>query len=548
MIINFADLAELKIIKEDKNYTIGNLGNAKSIDEALTALKHTSFCSDSSITLLLDFVKFTLPNTIQITNLFGSQLNIKGTKQSFNLSASGITKSGAILTLNSIEKIPLNIVGLGLIIRGNAVKNRGVWIITERTSDYRLKVQATVNQVDSLLAGTFDICTTLEINNNHALLVYGKDLGLLDDIVIKQSGTLGGAKKAGVFCSNGKINIGNNVGITGFNYGYYSELDGFISAEKSAACLNADYGYYASFSGVIDADDSLVNENGLDYFGELGGNVVPYTSADFHTHLNKTILDGIQEALTTALKNAYDAAVSDSHTHTNKTILDNIEEALTTALKNAYDGAVSQSHAHSNILILDNIEEALTTALKNSYDSAASQMHTHANITVLNNVEEALTTALKSAYDGAVSTAHSHSNMTVLSGTEESFTTLIKNNIGKDITVTIDNGASYIISGFKGFIIVPRSYNITAWTISANEIGNIAIDVWKCPFAGIPPTIANTIVNGHYIGLATEQGAKNEAISDWTETAVNEWDAIGFNVNVSPAPTVKKITLVLKGS
>jgi len=41
-----------------------------------------------------------------------------------------------------------------------------------------------------------------------------------------------------------------------------------------------------------------------------------------HAHSNKTILDAIQEALTTALKSDYDGAVNDSHTHANKDQLD----------------------------------------------------------------------------------------------------------------------------------------------------------------------------------------------------------------------------------
>lgn len=46
--------------------------------------------------------------------------------------------------------------------------------------------------------------------------------------------------------------------------------------------------------------------------------------AKIHEHTNKATLDLIQEALTTALKNAYDDAVSNSHTHANKTALDNV--------------------------------------------------------------------------------------------------------------------------------------------------------------------------------------------------------------------------------
>ncbi len=65
-------------------------------------------------------------------------------------------------------------------------------------------------------------------------------------------------------------------------------------------------------------------------------------------------------------------AVTKKHDHANKTTLDAIEEAFTTALKTAYDGAVADQHTHANITILDAIEEAFTTALKALYDKAYS--------------------------------------------------------------------------------------------------------------------------------------------------------------------------------
>ena len=123
-------------------------------------------------------------------------------------------------------------------------------------------------------------------------------------------------------------------------------------------------------------------------------------------HSNRTVLDAIQESLTTTLKTAYDQAVTDDHTHSNKATLDLISEAFTSALKSAYDGAVVDEHTHVNKTTLDAIEQAFTTALKSGYDTAAADAHVHANITVLDAIQEALTTSLKSSYDDAVSKKH----------------------------------------------------------------------------------------------------------------------------------------------
>lgn len=125
-----------------------------------------------------------------------------------------------------------------------------------------------------------------------------------------------------------------------------------------------------------------------------------------HEHSNKTVLDLIQEALTTALKSIYDDAVFKAHEHSNKVTLDLIEEAFTTALKTAYDSCVVNEHTHSNKSILDNIQEAFTSALKIAYDDAVSKVHTHSNKAIIDLIEEALTSALKTAYDDAVTKAH----------------------------------------------------------------------------------------------------------------------------------------------
>ncbi len=86
----------------------------------------------------------------------------------------------------------------------------------------------------------------------------------------------------------------------------------------------------------------------------------------------------LKDAVTKKHSNSLDhAAGSDNQdltglVHSNRTILDAMEVAFTTALKTAYDGAVTDKHTHSNKTILDAIEVVLTTALKGNYDTAYS--------------------------------------------------------------------------------------------------------------------------------------------------------------------------------
>ncbi len=97
------------------------------------------------------------------------------------------------------------------------------------------------------------------------------------------------------------------------------------------------------------------------------------TAVDWSAITNKpsSIVADIDSAVSLKHSNSQD------HTHSNITTLNAIQEAFTTALKSAYDGAVTNSHAHSNKTTLDNIQEALTTALKGNYDIAYSSRATY---------------------------------------------------------------------------------------------------------------------------------------------------------------------------
>lgn len=89
-----------------------------------------------------------------------------------------------------------------------------------------------------------------------------------------------------------------------------------------------------------------------------------------------------------------DQAVTNSHTHTNKTILDSIQEALTTILKSGYDGVVSWVSTNGSNLL--------------SHLSNTSNPHSVTKSQVgLGNVPDLDTTS-------AVSNDHTHSNKTLL--------------------------------------------------------------------------------------------------------------------------------------
>jgi len=325
MKITFMEIQELRAIKDKKGYVVGPLGNARTFDEALIALQYTTLVSDAQVALNLNLEKYPLSNPIVMTNEFGKQINIIGSKSSHVLDTSVQAVSinhplNTKIIVKVTTKLPASIVGLGCIIRNNNAANRGTWLISERIDDYTFACLVRGSEIDSNAAGSVDILTTIEIDNQNCLVLNGKDLGLLDNVVLNCISTAG-AVKSGIFCSRGLVTCGQNVGVRGFDYGFYAESTGLIEAEKTSASNCKVYGYYATYGGVIDATDTVIGNNVLDYFQDYAGIVIPYAMPLSHTHLNLAILNAIDTPFTVALKAGYDAAVLAIHSHANMVAL-----------------------------------------------------------------------------------------------------------------------------------------------------------------------------------------------------------------------------------
>ncbi len=122
----------------------------------------------------------------------------------------------------------------------------------------------------------------------------------------------------------------------------------------------------------IDYFDGIPGENGT--AGEQGLQGIPGTNGTAGAPGPNTISGSTTTAFTGLLKGdggVAAQAIADtdySPPYANKTILEAITQAFTTALKNTYDSLVSSNHTHSNLTTLNNITEAFTTALKSSYD------------------------------------------------------------------------------------------------------------------------------------------------------------------------------------
>jgi hypothetical protein len=108
------------------------------------------------------------------------------------------------------------------------------------------------------------------------------------------------------------------------------------------------------------------------------------------------------------------------------------------------------------------------------------------------------------------------------------------------VGVTVDGGGAAITTGIKGYIQCPIAGTIDAWTLLADQAGDVEFDVFLDDFASYPPT--TSIVAAAPPALTAADSDTDSTLTGWT-TAVTAGDVFGFEV-VSAA-TIERVTLQL---
>lgn len=108
------------------------------------------------------------------------------------------------------------------------------------------------------------------------------------------------------------------------------------------------------------------------------------------------------------------------------------------------------------------------------------------------------------------------------------------------IPFIIDGGGNPITTGKKGTIHVPFAATILEWTVTADQIGSIDIDINKSTYAGYPTTA--TITGSEHLILSSQQKNQSSTLTGWT-TTISADDVLEFEVD--SAATVSKVTLNL---
>ena len=105
-----------------------------------------------------------------------------------------------------------------------------------------------------------------------------------------------------------------------------------------------------------------------------------------------------------------------------------------------------------------------------------------------------------------------------------------------------DAAGDVITTGPKGSIPVPFPCTITGWTLLAEQVGSIVIDVWKDTYANFKPTVADTIAGTEKPTLAAADKNQDLNLTTWT-TSIAAGDILRFNVD--SVTSIKQAMLVL---
>lgn len=112
-------------------------------------------------------------------------------------------------------------------------------------------------------------------------------------------------------------------------------------------------------------------------------------------------------------------------------------------------------------------------------------------------------------------------------------------------TASFDGGTGAIQVGSWCEIFVPFGFEITRWTLVAQPLGNIVIDVRAAPMIGYPPTPSDTLCGVNAPRVIGDSRAQDATLTDWT-TSVPSGSVVRFQVVACVG--VMRAALVLEGA
>lgn len=114
---------------------------------------------------------------------------------------------------------------------------------------------------------------------------------------------------------------------------------------------------------------------------------------------------------------------------------------------------------------------------------------------------------------------------------------------GSAIPFVIDGGGLVIGTGIRGDLQIPFGCTINSWTLLADQVGSIVVDIWKDTYDNFPPDVADSICAASLPTLSSASKATSTSLPGWT-TTINPGDILRYSVQ--SVSSIKRVTVSLK--
>jgi hypothetical protein len=107
-----------------------------------------------------------------------------------------------------------------------------------------------------------------------------------------------------------------------------------------------------------------------------------------------------------------------------------------------------------------------------------------------------------------------------------------------------DPGGAVLTTGVKRSIYVKNGIRITGWTLIADAVGSVVVDLWVAAYPTIP-TVANTITGSEKPTLAAVRLNQDSSLTTWSTDIPSGSILVA---NIDSAATIKQLTVSLDGT
>jgi hypothetical protein len=112
------------------------------------------------------------------------------------------------------------------------------------------------------------------------------------------------------------------------------------------------------------------------------------------------------------------------------------------------------------------------------------------------------------------------------------------------LSFLIDGAGSAITTGQKGELSIPFAANVAGWTVAADQVGDIVVDVWATGPTGYPPTDSGSMPGAGTPPTLSSDDFAFTGPTNWDDTSIAADDVLRFNVD--SASTVTRATVTIK--